>query len=109
MKTLALFLLFASVAFAADVTQHAPKGALVSLTVVARGTAPLKYQWLKNGKPIAGATGTLYQLPAYSSVHDGVYSVRVSNAFGSLDSKTVYIVEGKPPLEITVSATVKVQ
>ena len=41
----------------ANVTVTAPNPA--SFSVVASGTAPLSYQWRRNGTPIGGATGAL--------------------------------------------------
>ena len=43
---------------------------------------PLNYQWLFDGKPIAGATASAYQLPPASVANAGRYSVVVRNGFG---------------------------
>ena len=64
-------------------------GAPASFEVVAAGTAPLFYQWHRNGSPIGGATGTSYTLAASASADSGaLFTVTVSNAAGSLDSDT---------------------
>ena len=43
---------------------------------------PLAYQWLFDGKPIAGATASGLQLPTATVANAGRYSVVVSNGFG---------------------------
>ncbi len=55
--------------------------------VGASGTAPLSYQWLFNGAPIAG--GTRYYLSVISPQPSqwGFYSVIVTNASGSVTSQ----------------------
>src|SRR2546422_6891311 len=57
--------------------------------VIASGTAPLSYQWRKDGVPIAGATDDQIVLahPQFSAA--GLYSVVVSNAEGSLTNADV--------------------
>ena len=44
--------------------QTVSAGATATFTVVASGTAPLSYQWSKNGTAIAGATNASYTTPA---------------------------------------------
>lgn len=63
-------------------------GAPVSFTVVATGTAPLSYQWKKNGADLAGATSTTYSIASTQSADAGGYSVVVSNTAGSTTSNT---------------------
>lgn len=56
-------------------------GQTATFSVVATGTAPLAYQWRRNGVDIAGATGASYTTPATTLTDSGaVFSVRVSNA-----------------------------
>jgi hypothetical protein len=47
------------------------------------GTAPLSYQWSRNGVPIAGATGRFHELAAAAAGDAGDYMVEVSNSFGA--------------------------
>ncbi len=54
--------------------------------VIASGTAPLSYEWRKGGAPIAGATNDQIVLAYAHFSDDGLYSVVVSNAEGSLPS-----------------------
>ena len=67
-------------------------GATATFTVTATGTAPLIYQWKKNGVNITGGSGSTtssYTTPAMSYAGDGVeYSVVVSNSAGTVTSST---------------------
>lgn len=75
------------------VTAPSPVSVNVSNTatfaVVASGSAPLSYQWLKNGSPIDGATGAVLTLPQVLLADAGVYSVVVANAAGEVRSAEV--------------------
>lgn len=42
----------------------------------------LRYQWLKNGEPIDGATAIPYVIPNVGKHHQGVYALRVTGACG---------------------------
>ena len=59
--------------------------AAVTFSVIAEGTAPLNYQWLKNGVAIAGATASSYSI-SDSSGANGIYSVVVSGPTASVTS-----------------------
>ena len=49
----------------------------------------LRYQWKKNGNDLIGESGpTLSLIDANATVHDGNYSVVVSNDFGSVESNS---------------------
>ena len=62
-------------------------GQTATFSVVASGTAPLTYQWQKNGAAISGATGTSYTTPATTSAdNDAKFVVVVKNSTGSLPS-----------------------
>jgi hypothetical protein len=61
-----------------------------TFSVVATGTAPLTYQWSKNGVAISGATSASYITPATTTADNGsTFQVTVSNAGGSTPSNTV--------------------
>jgi pectate lyase len=61
-------------------------GAAASLTVIARSSAPVVYQWTKDGTALPGATAdTLWLSPARDSDR-GEYRVIVTNAAGSITS-----------------------
>ena len=56
-------------------------------TVAASGSAPLTYQWLKNGKLIPGADQASYVTPSTTSEDSGsIFAVMVVNRFGKLTS-----------------------
>lgn len=57
--------------------------------VVAQSSAPLSYQWLRNGVPIPGANGADFSLAAaFTSDSGSLFSVIVSNVAGSVQSST---------------------
>lgn len=67
--------------------QTVTEGFAATFAVVASGTAPLAYQWRRNGSPINGATSASYTTPLNSLADNGaVFSVVVSNAGGSVAS-----------------------
>ncbi|MBE2213577.1 MAG: immunoglobulin domain-containing protein [Opitutaceae bacterium] len=67
-------------------------GGSLTLTVTASGTAPLSYQWNKNGAAISGATGASYTLSGAASGDAGDYTVTVTNAGGSVTSAAATVV-----------------
>ena len=67
-------------------SQTVTAGTDVSFTIAASGTGPLSYQWLKDGAPIANATGTTFSISNANTAAAGNYSVRVSNSAGSATS-----------------------
>jgi len=51
-----------------------------AFTIAASGTPPIVYQWQRNGSPIAGATNTVYSIPAVARTNNGdTYTCVVSN------------------------------
>lgn len=72
-------------------------GGSVTFSVKATGTAPLSYQWQKDGAPISGATGASYTIPAVTAAHAGSYRVVVSNKAGSVTSTPVTLTVNAPP------------
>jgi hypothetical protein len=67
-------------------TQTVQEAATVSLSVTATGTAPLSYQWRRNGANISGANASIYAFSAALVDSGAAYTVVVSNAFGSVQS-----------------------
>jgi hypothetical protein len=68
-------------------------------TVAASGSAPLSYQWMKNGVAIPGATQDSYVTPATSSNDsDSAFSVTVSNNFGILTSTPASLTVSNPTI-----------
>jgi len=58
----------------------------VTFSVVATGTAPLRYRWYKDGREIERAESATYELSSARIDSAGLYSVRVSNSAGSITS-----------------------
>lgn len=61
-------------------------GGTATFRVTAEGTAPLTYQWRKNGAMVAGATGPTLILENAQPADGGLYTVVVSNPVGSVES-----------------------
>jgi hypothetical protein len=75
-------------------------GGTVTLTVSADGSAPLSYQWQKNGSAIPNATGASLVLPKVTLKEAGDYSVVVTSSGKSVASQagTVKVVEPVRPV-----------
>ena len=58
-------------------------GEPVGFELTAVGTAPIQYQWLFEGLPIPGATGTRLYLPQVSEAHAGLYALMATNRAGA--------------------------
>src|SRR6266478_2554386 len=81
---------------AQPVNQTVTAGQTATFSVTAAGTAPLAYQWQKNGANIAGATAVSYATPVTTTADSGEqFRVAVSNSAGSVTSM---------PATLTVSA-----
>jgi hypothetical protein len=62
-------------------------GSTATFTLVAGGTGPFTYQWLKGGNAIPGATAASYTTPVLAATDNGgQYSVKVGNANGTVTS-----------------------
>ena len=71
------------------VGQSVVAGKTATFSVLATGSAPLAYQWKKNGADISGATNSTYTTPATRDADIGAvlaYSVVVSNSTGTATS-----------------------
>ncbi len=86
----------------ANVTVTAPAAA--SFSVVATGTAPLSYQWRRNGAPIGGATSSSYVLnPTAVGDNGAQFSVVVSNSAGSLTSSAATLTVNAAPVPPSIT------
>jgi hypothetical protein len=70
----------------------------VTFSVSASGTAPLSYEWRKNGSVISGANGSSYTIASAQPSDEGNYSVRVSNAGGFATSAAASLVVSVAPV-----------
>ena len=62
------------------------EGQTATFSVTASGTAPLGYQWLKEGEPLAGYTANPLSWSGVLTNQAGDYQVVVSNAWGQATS-----------------------
>lgn len=76
-------------------------GSAFSLSVTASGSAPLAYQWRKDGAILPGVATASYTVAAADASHAGVYTVVVSNAAGSVTSPAATVTVGTLPLITT--------
>jgi len=85
--------------------QTVTAGQTAAFTVVATGTAPLSYQWRKNGVNIAGATAASYITPATATSDSGsTFGVVVSNSVGSVTSAAATLTVSAAPVAPTITA-----
>ncbi len=88
-------------------SQVVAAGATVGFGVIARGQAPLTYQWFFNGVPKVGATSDVLLLPAVTTNQAGAYFVTVGNSIGVATSQvatlTVYPTGGGGGFEADVA------
>ena len=81
-------------------------GQTATFTVVAAGTAPLSYQWQKNGVNIAGATAASYTTPATTASDNGsTFTVVVSNTVRTVASAAATLTVNAVAPRITTSPT----
>jgi Zn-dependent metalloprotease len=78
--------------------QFAPIGTSRTLTVTATGTPTLRYQWLKNGFPVQGATASSLAFASVTASDYGSYNVMISNDIGTVmsDSAILFGALGTP-------------
>jgi hypothetical protein len=79
-------------------------GQSAQFSVTATGTAPLAYQWQRNGVNIAGATAATCSVVNAQSANVGSYRVIVSNAAGSVTSTAATLTVNpavQPPVVLT--------
>lgn len=94
--------------FSQPQTQTVLVGKDAAFNVTASGTAPLSYQWRKDGADIADATNAILTLNNVQKSNAGIYSVVVSNSGGSIASvgARLEIKDGqpKPTFNLTISS-----
>jgi phosphatidylinositol-3-phosphatase len=79
-------------------------GQSASFSVVAAGSAPLSYQWKRNGAAIGGATASSYSTGATSSSDNGeTFTVTVSNVAGTVTSNPATLTVTASPIAPTIT------
>jgi hypothetical protein len=80
-------------------------GKTASFTVTASGTAPMTYQWSKNGAAIGGATSSTYTTPAETATDNNAkFTVAVSNTAGNATSNAATLTVSASSLLLNSSA-----
>jgi len=72
--------------------QGVGEGSTVTLTVAALGSAPLTYQWRKDGADISGANDSSLTFAPVAKSDAGTYAVRISNPAGNVTSANAVLV-----------------
>ena len=79
-------------------------GQTATFSVAATGTAPLGYQWRKNGTAISGATAASYTTPAATSADNGAqFTVVVSNSVGTVTSNAATLTVTAAPVAPSIT------
>ncbi len=79
--------------------QTVTSGQTATFSVAASGTAPLVYQWQKNGANLSGAMAASYTTPATSVADSGAkFDVVVSNSAGSVTSGSAALIVTAAPV-----------
>ncbi len=91
-------------------SQTVTVGQSATFSVAATGTAPMTYQWMKNGTPISGATSSSYTTPSETTADNNAqFSVMVANGIGSAISSsatlTVTAGTGTGAVALSISPT----
>jgi hypothetical protein len=82
------------------VDQTVIAGNTVGLTVEARGTPPLAYQWRLDGTNIPGATTSAYSITSAQVINSGIYSAIITNDAGSVVSSNAVLTVVEVPVSI---------
>ena len=77
---------------ASPTNQTVPAGANAIFTAMAVGTPPLIYQWQFNGTNIAAATNQSLAISNAQAGNQGVYTMEVTNEYGSATSSNAMLV-----------------
>ncbi|MBN2505695.1 MAG: lamin tail domain-containing protein [Verrucomicrobia bacterium] len=73
----------------------------VQFSVGVCGTPPFAYQWNFNGQPLPGQTNATLFLTGLHLEDAGLYSVRVANAAGAIESRQATLIVQLPPVILT--------
>jgi hypothetical protein len=68
-------------------------GATATFSVAASGVGPLRYQWLRNGTAISGATAASFTTaPATAADNSATFAVMVANVYGTITSSPAMLI-----------------
>lgn len=81
-------------------------GDTLKLAVLAQGSLPLNYQWIKNGIPIAGKVSETLTIENTTLEDAGEYKVTIRNEVGEVTSASVLVSAGQKPEIIFLSSPV---
>ena len=81
-------------------------GSTATFSAIAAGSAPLSYQWFRNGTAIPGATASNYTLPSVVASDTGAtFQVRVTNSVGTAWSRTATLTVGSNAAPVATITT----
>lgn len=86
-------------------SQTVEAGSTASFSVQASGDAPLAFQWMRDGQPLAAANASTFSLPnAQPSDSGASLTVRVSNPGGTVTSAAALLAVLQKPLALSLVA-----
>ena len=81
-------------------------GQVATFVVAASGTAPIAYQWMKNGVAILGANAPTYKTPSETTAdNQAKFTVNVSNSAGSATSNAATLTVSSASLLLNASSS----
>ncbi|MBI3416709.1 MAG: immunoglobulin domain-containing protein [Verrucomicrobia bacterium] len=83
-------------------------GGTATFSVVAAGSAPLVYQWKKNGVAISGANSATLTIANLSLADEGSYTVEVTNSGGTIIGGPAKLIVNTPPRFTTPPVAISV-
>lgn len=86
---------------AQPVAQTIFPGSTLNLSVSVTGTAPLSYQWKRNGVDLPGANAATLLIQNVQAAQSGAYTVTVSNICAVVTSQEAAVSVGQPPVIVT--------
>ncbi len=84
-------------------SQTLPPGGTINLNVTASGTAPLSYQWRRNGVPLGSPSTNNYVKANANAIDSGLYSVLVTDCSGTRASVEAVVLVNPPAASPSVS------
>ena len=76
-------------------SQVSATGGSVTLSIEAKGIAPLQFNWLRDGVEVAGAEHPVLALMQVTEADSGTYQCLVKNRFGQAASKPLKLEVGE--------------